>query len=316
MKLAVCSATLPELDADTLLDWLASQGAHALELGVGGYPGTRHASAHDLSTQAQLRRWWQAQCAQRNLQLAALACHGNPLHPQAELAQTFHSDFMAALEAANALEVPVVVGFSGQPGTGAIPNWPVIAWPDEYTRLHEQQWQEHVLPYWQAVARRAQELGVTIAIEMHGGFAVHNPAGLMRLREACGPALAANLDPSHLWWQGMDPLAVIRLLGPAIVHMHLKDTVFNTQALNLHGLLDLTPHHQVGQRAWHFDIPGRGHDAPCWQTMLQALLDQGYGGVFSVEHEAPCPAQEGIADCLHFMRSLSLSLPAASSTAA
>lgn len=306
MQLAVCSATLPHLTRLQLLDFAVQQGLTALELGVGGYPGTAHACAHELLRDASLRQEWRQECAARGLNVAALACHGNPLHPDPERARRWHVDFAAALEAASAMEIPVVVGFSGQPGTGGVPNWPVIAWPDEYAELHERQWREQLIPYWRPLAARAQELGVTIAIEMHGGFAVHSPATLLRLRAACGPALAANLDPSHLWWQGIDPLAAAEYLGEAVVHLHLKDTRFNPVAMNLHGVLDLTPHHQPQERAWHFAVPGEGHDASVWRPLLQGLLQRGYQGAFSIEHEAPLPATEGISRCASFIRGLDL----------
>lgn len=304
LKLAACSATLPQFDRSGLLDFMAQQGLEHVELGVGGYPGTAHASAHELLRDTEQQNWWRHECAARGLSLAALSCHGNPLHPDLKRAQAWHLDFIAALEAANALEVPVVVGFSGQPGTGGVPNWPVVAWPDEYADLHERQWQDQLIPYWQGVSNRAQELGVTIAIEMHGGFAVHSPATLLRLRNTCGPALAANLDPSHLWWQNIDPAAAARLLGPAIAHVHLKDTRFNPQAMNLHGLLDLTPHHRAHDRAWHFAVPGDGHDACVWSGLLNVVLEQGFDGVFSIEHEAPMPVVDGIKRCLSFIRGL------------
>lgn len=303
MKLSVCSATLPQFDGGPLLDFLAAEGMAGLELGVGGYPGTRHADAHQLAQDNGQRRWWRDECASRGLEIAALSCHGNPLHPDPQLAKAFHHDFLAALEAANAMEVPVVVGFSGQPGPG-MPNWPVVAWPHEYAELYERQWQEQLIPYWQTVAGRAQELGVAIALEMHGGFAVHSPGGALRLRAACGPALGVNLDPSHLWWQGIDPSAAVALLGEAVVHMHLKDTRFNPEALALHGLLDMTPHHRAQERAWHFAVPGDGHEAPVWAALFDALAGIGYAGAYSIEHEAPIPAVDGIRRCRDFVHAL------------
>lgn len=275
-----------------------------LELGVGGYPGTIHADARQLLGDSNQRAWWRQQTQARGLRISALSCHGNPLHPDTAWAQKFHDDFMASLEAANALEVPVVVGFSGQGGTGGIPNWPVVAWPNEYANLHEQQWQEQLIPYWQAVAARAQALGVKIALEMHGGFAVHSPSTLLRLREACGSAIGANLDPSHLWWQLIDPAVAAQLLGLALFHVHLKDVRFNPEALNRHGVLDLTSHSQPVQRSWSFAVPGDGHSADNWQTLIQAIMATDYQGIFSIEHEAPMPALEGIRRCLDFMAAL------------
>lgn len=303
-NLAICSANLGHLSPLALLDYLVDNDIPSLELGVGGYPGISHAAASQLNSDPGLRQWWKAETAARGLRIGALSCHGNPLHPDKHLAEGFHQDFLAALEAANALEVPVVVGFSGQPGTGGVPNWPVIAWPFEYADLYERQWQEQLIPYWQNIEQRSRELGVRIALEMHGGFAVHSPATLLRLRNACGPALGANLDPSHLWWQLIDPVAAVGLLGDSLFHVHLKDVRFNPDALNQYGILDMTPHHQHQQRAWSFCVPGDGHSQSEWQALISAVLGRAYEGVFSIEHEAPMPVDDGVRQCMTLVREL------------
>jgi sugar phosphate isomerase/epimerase len=156
------------------------------------------------------------------------------------------------------------------------------------------------------VAARAQYLGIKLALEMHGGFAVHNPATLLRLRHACGPALGANLDPSHCWWQGMDPLISVELLDQALFHVHLKDTTFNPHAMAQNGLLDSTPFDDLANRAWHFSMPGEGHDAKVWQSLVTSLQHIGYAGVLSIEHEAPVAPLLGVPQTLRFMRSLAV----------
>ena len=304
MKLAAFAAGLPQDSLEGALDYLAAQQIQGLELGVGGYPGTRHANARTLAADGDARQALRSACASRDIALLALSCHGNPLHPDLALASAHDRDFRAALEAANALEVPVVVGFSGQPGTGGVLNWPVIGWPQEYADQYERQWVEQLIPYWQPIAARAQELGVKIALELHGGFAVHSPATLRRLRDACGPALGANIDPSHLWWQRIDPARAVTGLGEAVFHFHLKDVCFREAALNELGILDCTPHSRMDERAWYFAPPGEGHDANAWQTILDALNAIGYRGALSIEHEGYAPAEAAIATTARWMRAL------------
>ncbi len=320
MKLSVFSTALQELDWPAMLRWLADHGVHHLELGCGGYPGTHHADAQVLSIQAPSRILLQADLAAHGITLSALSCHGNPLHPDPAIAGPHHADLLATLEAANALEVPVVVCFSGQGGDHAAgggagagapsstpssaPNWPVVSWPHEYGALREWQWEHGLIPYWQKMAARAQRLGVKLALEMHGGFAVHNPATLLRLRAACGPALGANLDPSHCWWQQIDPLIAADLLQGVLFHVHLKDTVFNAAALARHGVLDATPFSEPEHRAWHFALPGVGHGADFWRALVQQLAAQHYDGVLSIEHEAPIGPLQGVPHTLAFMRGL------------
>lgn len=314
MKLSVFSTALQELDWSAMLRWLADHGVQHLELGCGAYPGKHHADALRLRDDVAYRRQMQDDLSTHGLALAALSCHGNPLHPNPDLAKAHRQDLLATIEVAHDMEVPVVVCFSGQSGdcpahagsgdAMSTPNWPVVAWPEEYRVLRTWQWEHCLIPYWQPVAARAQALGVKLALEMHGGFAVHSPATLLRLRHACGPALGANLDPSHCWWQGIDPLIAVELLGQALFHVHLKDTTFNPRALVENGLLDSTPFDDVANRAWHFSMPGEGHDAHVWRALIGALRRIDYVGVLSIEHEAQIAPLLGVPQTLRFMRSL------------
>ncbi len=306
MKLAAFASCLPHNTLDGALDYLVTHEIYGLELGVGGYPGTRHGDARLLATDNSARARLRDTCQAHGVELMALSCHGNPLHPDASIAAAHNGDFRAALEAASEMEVPVVVGFSGQPGTGGVLNWPVIGWPQEYADQFEQQWRESLIPYWQPLTERARALGVKIALELHGGFAVHSPATLRRLREACGPALGANVDPSHLWWQGIDPARAIQRLGDAVFHVHLKDVCFRPDVMDDAGLLDCTPHARMDERAWYFAPPGEGHDAPAWQHILDTLHEIDYCGALSIEHEGYAPATEAMAATARWMRALSL----------
>ena len=84
-----------------------------------------------------------------------------------------------------------------------------------------------LIPYWKKTAEFARNHGVTkIAFEMHPGFCVYNPETILRIREAVGETIGANFDPSHLIWQGIDPVAAIRALEGAIYHFHAKDMWF------------------------------------------------------------------------------------------
>ena len=194
------------------------------------------------------------------------------------------------LAAAELLEVPVVNAFAGCPGDGAggrQPNWVTTAWPSEFARVLEWQWEACALPYWTETAELARRRGVTIAIEPHPGFLVFNVRTLLRLREAAGPAIAANFDPSHLWWQGADPLAVIAALADAgaLVHVHAKDTELVAERIARDGVLETTPSDRPGERAWRFRTVGLGHPEPAWAALLGALGAAGYDGTVSVEHE-------------------------------
>jgi sugar phosphate isomerase/epimerase len=213
--------------------------------------------------------------------------------------------------AARQLGVGTVVTMSGCPGDldgGTYPNWVTCTWQAEYVELLERQWAEVVEPFWRAAGSFAAENGVRIAIEMHPGQVVYNTRTLQRLRAIAGPHLGANLDPSHLFYQGMDPLVVVAALGEGFIfHVHAKDTYLNASEMALNGGLDTRSMRRPGVRAWEYRTVGFGHGALWWQQFLSALRVVGYDGVLSVEHEDRLmSAEEGIRKSLEFLRPLVL----------
>lgn len=186
--------------------------------------------------------------------------------------------------------MPVVNAFSGCPGDGETaryPNWVTCAWPLEFLELLDWQWHEKVIPYWREEAAFAAAHGVQVAVEMHPGFVVYNPASLLRLRAAAGENVGANLDPSHLFWQGIDPLEAISLLAAedAIFHVHAKDTELHRARIARNGVLDVEPLDNVEQRSWAFRTLGYGHGRKTWESIIEGLKEAGYDYVVSVEHE-------------------------------
>jgi sugar phosphate isomerase/epimerase len=194
---------------------------------------------------------------------------------------------------------------SGNPGDGPAAttiNWVWYPWPPDAVALLERQWAE-AIPFWTTMARFSEDHGVTkIAFELHPLHLVYNVPTLERLRAIVGPVLGANIDPSHLFWQQMDPIAVIRALGPAVHHVHLKDTVLNPDQLALAGVLDQRSFADPEERAWVFRTIGRGHDAAFWRSFVTALRGVGYDGALSIENEdASLPPAEGVAEAAAFM---------------
>ena len=163
----------------------------------------------------------------------------------------------------------------------------MCAWPPEYLEILDWQWNEVLIPYWKDFVAFAKAHGVNkIALEMHQGFCVHNTYTLKKLREAVGPEIGANLDPSHLIWQGMDPIQVIRALGgEAIFHVHAKDTKIDPINAPIDGTLDARPYNDELHRSWIFRSIGYGHDELFWKDFVSQLRLVGYDYVLSIEHE-------------------------------
>ena len=290
MKLGVFTVLFQQKPFEEMLDHVASKGLEAVEIGTGGYPGNAHCNPDELlADEGKLKAFKQA-VESRGLIISAFSCHGNPLHPQKNIAQSFHDDFVKTVDLASKLGVPVVNTFSGCPGDSEdakYPNWPVAPWPPDYQEILKWQWENKVIPYWSEMAKYASERNVKIGLELHGGFSVHTPATLLRLREACGEAIGANLDPSHMWWQGIDPVQAIQILGRAgaIHHFHAKDTSIDPVNVNKYGLTDMQPYTNMLERAWQFRSVGFGHSVKEWADIISALRLVGYDYVVSIEHE-------------------------------
>jgi len=290
MKLGVFAVLFAQKSLDEALDYIASKGLEAVELGSGGYSNPVHCNPDELLADAGKLREFKKAFESRGLTISALSAHGNPLHPQADLAKPFHESFMKSIELAERLEIPVVNGFSGCPGDheGAkYPNWPVAPWPNDYQEILDWQWNHKIIPYWTEVGKFAADHNVKIGLELHGGFSVHTPGTLLRLREAVGEVIGANLDPSHMWWQGIDPVQAVQILGreKAIHHFHAKDTSIDPINVNKHGVTDMQSYALMLDRAWQFRTVGYGHDMKVWADIISALRLVGYDYVVSIEHE-------------------------------
>lgn len=291
MKISVVSSILGDYTLDESLKYLSSLGVDSFELGVGGYPGKAHADAVKLCKDEKARKELMDTFQRNSMTISALAVHGNCVHPDKETAKKFQEDFESACILAGQLGVDTIVTFSGCPGSdpdAKTPSWITCAWPPEYPKALEWQWNEVLIPYWKKACEFAKKSGVKkIALELHPGFCVHNTSTLLRLRNAVGDMIGANVDPSHLFWQGMDILEVIRELGEnkAIYHFHAKDTEIIEHNTKLNGVLDTTNFTDMKNRSWMFRTLGYGHSETLWKQIISALLISGYDGAISIEHE-------------------------------
>jgi sugar phosphate isomerase/epimerase len=217
-----------------------------------------------------------------------LSCHGNPLHPDKEISDKHRATSQKTILLAEKLGVSTVVDFSGCPGdshNAKFPNWVTCPWPPDFLDVLNWQWDEVVTPYWKAHGKFAADHGVKIAIEVHPGFVVYNPETMLKLRASAGPSVGANLDPSHLFWQGIDPIAAVRMLGDAIHYVHAKDTQIFAANTTRNGVLDTKSYTNERERSWIFRTVGYGHSAEWWSEFISTLRMYGYDNVLSIEHE-------------------------------
>jgi sugar phosphate isomerase/epimerase len=311
VKIGLYTDSLQDLSYHDALDWIAAQGVEAVEIGTGNFSSAPHCNVDRLLNDPNARTDFKAAVEGRGLTLSALNCNGNLLDPHPERRKKSQDTFYKTVEAASLLGLDTIVTMSGCPGDptgGAYPNWVTCTWQPEFVELGERQWAEEVEPFWKKAGAFAADYAVNVAIEMHPGQSVYNTRSLLRLREIVGPHLGANLDPSHLFWQGMDPLVVVRALGQnGVFHVHAKDTQIDPQEMALNGGLDTRPTSTVDQRAWAFRTVGYGHGEKWWRDFVSALRRMGYDGVLSIEHEDRLMgAREGIVKSVEFLKPIVL----------
>ncbi len=307
MKLGVFAVLLSDRSLEDALKYLSECGVQAVELGAGGYPGKAHVNPEELLENPSKITQLKDLVAKYGMEISALSCHGNPVHPQKEIAESFHKDFVNTVLLAEKLGINRVVTFSGCPGDspGAkYPNWVTCPWPDDFLKILDYQWNEVLIPYWEKTVKFASDHGVTkIALEMHPGFCVYNPETLLKLRAAVGDTIGANLDPSHLFWQGIDPVAAIRKLGPAIHFFHAKDTKIDEMNTAVNGVLDTKHYGDEINRSWIFRTVGYGHAYQQWKDIVSNLRMVGYDDVLSIEHEdSLMSASEGLKKAIAFLK--------------
>ncbi|MEI7645743.1 MAG: sugar phosphate isomerase/epimerase [Chloroflexales bacterium] len=310
MKLGVLTVLFQDRPLTVMLDNVANLGLHAVELGTGAYTSNAHCDPAALLADPTAIKALKHAVARRGLIISALACHGNPLHPNQALAAEHDQVYRDTVRLAIELGVDVVNLFAGCPGDSAdsrYPNWVTCAWPLDFAEILRWQWEERVIPYWTEAGRFAEEHGVKLGFEMHPGFVVYNPETLLRLRAAVGTVIGTNYDPSHLFWQGIDPVAAIRALAGTIYHVHAKDTFIDPLNVAVNGVLDTKPYSDLAHRAWIFRTVGYGHDQLSWRGIVSALRLTGYDGVISIEHEDPLVSvDEGLRRAVSFLNDVIL----------
>ena len=297
MQIGLVTDSLGHLGLEAMLAAAAGIGVQRLEFGCGNWSAAPHLNLAALLESAAARRSFLAALADHDLSISALNCSGNPLHP-GEVGRRNQAVTSDTIRLAGLLGVERVVMMSGCPGGpgDANANWVTTAWPPEAAAVLAWQWDEVVIPYWRKLCAEALGHGVPmLCLELHGQQNVFNVGSLRRLRDAVGPVVGVNFDPSHLFWMGADPLAAIAALGPAICHVHAKDTRIVPANAGPGGLIDVTPMGDVGARAWSYVTLGDGHGAEWWTRFCAALRQAGYDGVLSIEHEdVSLPPFEGV----------------------
>lgn len=307
MKIGVFTTLLSNLTLEESLKYFTSLGIEAVEIGCGGFPGNAHANPVELLADDKKLDRFKGLIKEYDVEISALSCHGNPIHPNKNVARQYDDTIRNTILLAEKLGIHQINTFSGCPGdceSAQYPNWVTCPWPDDFSEILNWQWNEVLIPYWKNMRDFAVKHGVNkIAFELHPGFMVYNTDSMLRIREAVGDEIGANFDPSHLIWQGMEPVAVIRALGDCIFHVHAKDTKLDKYNIARTGVLDTKPYADEIHRSWIFRSVGYGNDELYWKDIISNLRLVGYDHVLSIEHEDSLMSQnEGLSKAVEMLK--------------
>ncbi|MBU8879255.1 sugar phosphate isomerase/epimerase [Bacillus sp. FJAT-29790] len=288
MRLCLVTDSLGSLSFKEMLNTSASLGYESLEFGCGNWSAVPHLDVDELLASSLKRADFVNAIKNKGLEIEALNCSGNQLAPNEE-GKEHQAIVDKTFRLAELLGVKKIVMMSGLPGGGPdekLPNWITTSWPPETTKILNWQWNEVAFPYWEKTVKQAKEYGIDkIALENHGCQLVYNPATLFQLRSQVGEMIGMNLDPSHLFWMGGDPILAARHLGDAIYHIHAKDVRVERGLVGMDGLLDTKTTDRFSDRTWNFVALGCGHDSLWWSEFFSVVGMMGYDGPISLENE-------------------------------
>jgi sugar phosphate isomerase/epimerase len=286
MKLGFVSDSLGGLSFEALLDHAVRLGVSGVEVNTGGWSTAPHFDLKELKSSNTAQKTFLKAFADRGLEVISLNANGNPLHPTDAAQGECLRD---TIRIAGDMGIKTVCTMSGLPAGSAadkMPNWIVSSWPPETQAILKYQWEDVLLPFWADIVSLAKQYGVErIALELHGNQCVYNVPSLLKLRKAVGPVVGANLDPSHLFWMGADPLVAAEALGDALFHVHAKDTLLNSPVQATTSLLENGSLMNIPARAWSYITLGFGHGEEWWRQFCYRLKMAGYDGWLSIEHE-------------------------------
>ncbi|MBB2988697.1 sugar phosphate isomerase/epimerase [Mycolicibacterium iranicum] len=333
MKLGLYNAVLHDRPLSEALSVVADLGLTGIELNTGGFlPAVHVPNIDDILVSDAARDDFIGVFEGTGVSIAGLNCNGNPLHPDPAIGPRHAADVHRSIRLAQRLGQHRVVTMSGLPAGepgGARPNWVVNAWNSAALDVLDHQW-GIAADFWRETDRMARDCDVKVALELHPQNLVFNSATVHELVDRTGATnIGVELDASHLFWQQMDPVAVVRHLGGLVVHAAAKDVRINPEHAALNGVLDNSfrrlgpgePRTNLGgdewanewpkNSAWDFVALGKGHDVAYWTEFLRALHEVDPDMMVNIEHEDVELGQiEGIAVAAEVLRAADTALQA------
>jgi len=277
MKLGFCSAILPELSLEEVVEFAAAESFQCVELmcwprgkAERRYAGVTHVDVANLR-EPEARRIRDL-LDSAGVEISGLGYYPNPLAPDANEARLYINHIKKVIRAASMLGVGLVNTFIGRdPARSVEQNWPTFK------------------KKWPPIVKFAEQTGVKIGIENcpmlftadewpGGKNLAHSPAIWRRMfSDIPSPNFGLNYDPSHLVWQRIDYVKPLREFADRIFHVHAKDARVDQDRLDEVGILATPLQFHTPK------LPGLGDVE--WGRFFSVLTDVGYDGPVCIEVE-------------------------------
>lgn len=306
MNLCLNTDSLGYLPFEEMTATSAQIGIESLEIACGNWSNAPHIQLDDMLENADSRKKYMDVIHSHGLKLEALNCSGNQLEPN-ERGKAHQEVVEKTFRLAEMLGVKSIVMMSGLPGGNAsdtTANWITTCWPMSCQDILKYQWEDVLIPYWEKTVKDAENHGITsIALENHGAQCVYNAETLLQLRNAVGPMVGMNLDPSHHMWMGGDGIEMAMVLGAdAIHHVHAKDLRKEKHKFAANGGLETKFFDRCLERTWNYVALGYGEDRRWWKEFFSVLSMMGYDGPVSLEIEdKTMPALTAVKKSINFL---------------
>ena len=309
MELGLCASCYNDRSLEELCKTVNMMGIKSIELGSGGYLGKKHCDPALLLSNNDALVKFKDTIKKGCLDISALSCHGNPVHPDKRIASEHATDLKNSIELAAKLGVRTVNCFSGCPGAGKdaiYPNWIGYSFPPYYRDYLSWQWEEKVLPFWRQMADRAKKAGIKFGFELMVPNIVYNTETFLKLRNEIGAdEISWSVDPAHLFWQGMNPVEIIKKLSNTVVTVHAIDCKIKKTMVLLNGVNESKSFENIKDRSWEYRIAGYGHAEDFWKDFISILRSVGFEGPISIEiNDSFVSIDEGIIKAVDFLNKI------------
>ena len=220
-------------------------------------------------------------------------CAGDPEKKRAWAVETMKQTAIAAKN----MGLKVVNGFTGSSIWHLIYSFPPVS---------EEQIEEgfkYFADMWHPILDVFDENGVKFALEVHPTEIAFDTVTAERALEAIDrrEAFGFNFDPSHLEWQGVNPVNFIKTFPDRIYHVHMKDAIVSLDGTS--GILSSYMNFGQPGRGWDFRSPGRGQVN--FEEIIRALNEIKYEGPLSVEWEdAAMDREAGAQEAVDFVKQI------------